>query len=136
MMLSYMEMEERSDVFFPGDHYYYFSYEGAPQIISGYDVDYDVMGDRHGKMPYSTGMGRMPCVMAHITTGADAKIIGMEFFTYAGFMHWDKWTGNATDTGDTGFTSYEEVLNYYREVLPNIKKDKEESHDTDHLQNI
>ncbi|MBR0091579.1 MAG: zinc ribbon domain-containing protein [Lachnospiraceae bacterium] len=124
MSLSYMKMEEHTDVFAEGDRYYYFSYDGAPELISGDLVDFDnVTGHEYGNMPYNTGMGRMPCVMAHITTGPDAKITSFEYFTYAGFMHWEKWTGgsSASVSNATEFTSFDEVLAYYRDVLPTIK---------------
>ena len=120
MMVSYMKMEEHTDVFAEGDRYYYFSYDGAPELISGHLLDFGtVTGHLRGSMPYNSGMGRMPCVMAHITTGPDATITSFEYYTYAGFMHWEKWTGN-TSANATDFTSFDEVLAYYREVLPTI----------------
>ena len=99
MAVSYMKMDEKTDVFDTGDHYYCFSNDGAPEII-GYEVNFDVMGDRgEENTPYHFGF-RMPCVIAHITTGADAKITSVEYFTFAGSMLWEKWTGELLTDGD------------------------------------
>lgn len=115
LALTPMTVQEKTYAFSGDQKYYYFSYDGAPQIFE-YNIA-DSMFDEGGPTkPYYDSIGRFPCTMAHVTTNAAGEVDSVEYYEYVNFMHWDKWNG-VFGNGDS-FGNFDALLDHYREVFP------------------